>query len=478
MDFFKNQGITDYTEESNRQSFAWLLRVRWATIATQAFLLVSSRLIYHLDISSWLIASVVLVGIISNIFFYWLLKQNIVIPCWLPTTTLSLDLILLTIIHFHFISIFNPFNTLYIIYITLGAFLLDRKCSYVLTIFSIICYSIYFEYGHTLSLGESLLIEHQSLFPHPLALDFLRHLEAHLREFNYFMFVVFFLTAILIVVPVGTIKYNLEKHKKELLDLEHEKQQNEKLATLTTFAAGAAHELSTPLSTIAVVANDMLAQLKQHEDPEMQDDARLIREQVQRAKEILDQMSADCGEELGDQPEEFRLKELIGEIIGLFYLEHLGISIQFINEIDDMHIIMPGQSLTRSVHSLLKNAIDASKPGSSIILTCRKDAQFLYIEVRDQGTGMEEEVLEKATEPFFTTKEPGSGMGLGLFLTRTMAGKFDGGLKLESKSGLGTTATLYFGLESIQAFYPGLEERTSEGLKQSKALRRMEWKNI
>lgn len=455
------QEISDPSLATNKKNFLWLLRIRWATIATQALLLVSSNLIYHLDISPNLTFTIICLGIASNVFFYWLLRQNIIIPCWLPTITLSLDLILITIIHFYFISIFNPFNTLYIIYITLGAFLLDRKCSYALTVFAVICYSIYFEYGHAIFLGEYLIQEHTLFSLKTENLEFLSHFEEHLKNFNYFMYVVFFLTAVLIVGPVGIIKKDLEKHKRELLELEKEKRQNEKLATLTTFAAGTAHELSTPLSTIAVVSSDMLNQLEQIDgNQDLKDDTRLIREQVQIAKEILNQMSADCGEELGAKTEEFRLKELVSEVMNLFYLEHLKINIELINEVGDLHISMPDRTLSRAIHSLLKNAIDASEPGDRIQILCRKDPEFLYIQVRDQGTGMEQEVLSKAIEPFFTTKETGSGMGLGLFLAKTMAGKFGGDLKLDSKSGVGSTATLYLALNQIKASYPGAEART------------------
>ena len=62
-------------------------------------------------------------------------------------------------------------------------------------------------------------------------------------------------------------------------------------------------------------------------------------------------------------------------------------------------------------------------------VTCSKDDRYLYIEVRDQGQGMDEETLNRAIEPFFTTKEPGKGLGLGLFLAESAAERLGGLLR-------------------------------------------------
>jgi len=102
----------------------------------------------------------------------------------------------------------------------------------------------------------------------------------------------------------------------------------------------------------------------------------------------------------------------------------------------------PPRGLTRALRGLLKNALQASPPGAAVILRLRIEGAYVVAEVINQGCGMPGEILSRAGEPFFTTKVPGEGMGLGLFLSQTLAEQLGGGLDLRSTPGSGTTATL------------------------------------
>jgi two-component system sensor histidine kinase RegB len=83
--------------------------------------------------------------------------------------------------------------------------------------------------------------------------------------------------------------------------------------------------------------------------------------------------------------------------------------------------------------------MDADPGGRPVEVTADCDAQRLRIVVKDSGRGMTREVLQRAGEPFFTTKEPGSGMGMGLFLARSVIERIDGQLEIQSAAGEGTT---------------------------------------
>jgi two-component system sensor histidine kinase RegB len=96
--------------------------------------------------------------------------------------------------------------------------------------------------------------------------------------------------------------------------------------------------------------------------------------------------------------------------------------------------------MVQAVSSLLKNAFDASDDTSEVWLRFRQRGAMVHIEVHDRGGGMSADTLRRAGEPFYTTKEAGRGLGLGLFLTRAFAERSGGTLHFETSDG--TTAIL------------------------------------
>ena len=91
---------------------------------------------------------------------------------------------------------------------------------------------------------------------------------------------------------------------------------------------------------------------------------------------------------------------------------------------------------------MIRNAMDADAAGQPVRLVIRPDAAGVTFDVVDTGPGMTAEVAKRAGEPFFTTKEPGRGMGLGLFLVRLVAENYRGRFSLASKPKEGTTSSL------------------------------------
>ena len=263
------------------------------------------------------------------------------------------------------------------------------------------------------------------------------------------MLLAFAITAFFIVFFVGKIQKALEEHQQTLVSLEEERARSEKLSSLATLSAGAAHEFSTPLSTIAVAAGEMLYHLKDgNMDQGLVDDAQLIKDQVNTCKDILYQMAADAGENLGEALEKYKVADVVSKIV-IGFPEEVRSRIKVENQAADILIQVPMRTTVRTVKGLIKNAFDASQESSPVFFKCFYDEKFLYFQVTDQGSGMDEENIVRAPEPFFTDKEQGKGLGLGLFLAQNVAEQFGGELSITSEKERGTTVTISFALTHI-----------------------------
>jgi two-component system sensor histidine kinase RegB len=98
--------------------------------------------------------------------------------------------------------------------------------------------------------------------------------------------------------------------------------------------------------------------------------------------------------------------------------------------------------MAQALRNVLRNGLDASREDGNVLLRIASGSGFVRLVVEDGGEGMSHEILARAAEPFFTTKEPGKGMGLGLFLARSVVDRAGGTLDIESEPGKGTCVAL------------------------------------
>ena len=219
------------------------------------------------------------------------------------------------------------------------------------------------------------------------------------------MWVAFSVAAVLTAYFVVQMSGAIDRRDAEMARIRDRAARTERLASLATLAAGAAHELGTPLATIAVVARELERSLRAIPGAPaspLLEDATLIRSELDRCRAILDRMAADVGQGPGEAPAAFGVPELVAEAFATVPVEERVRVEAATTGVD--RIYAPRGAVLRVVQNLLENALDAAR---SVRLRVDADEGGLLVVVEDDGPGMTREVLARVGEPFFSTKGPG-----------------------------------------------------------------------
>jgi two-component system sensor histidine kinase RegB len=422
------------SERSDGVLLAWLTRLRWGSLAAQAVTVLIGVLALN---SPFPPAALLVLGVTlaSNLGLWALRSKRRDLEPSAVGAILAADAVALTILLFLCGGPSNPFSCVYLVYVTLAALTLGARWAAVLVCVSSLGYAVLFLVGGDMGGMSGMAHMHHG------SSVFSVHLQA--------MWVAFTVTAALIAYLVSRMARELHARERELAQTQRIAARSEKLASLSALAAGAAHELGSPLGTIAVASNELALALGKHPDlVPLADDARLIRAEVDRCQRIVQEMSGRSGEPMGEVPEPIALDALLGEVCqrsgALGLPVHVGPNVP-------RSVVVPVRGLVQSLESLVRNALDSGGERAAVCLRVERDARAVRFEVEDRGLGLSPDALARVGEPFFTTKAPGKGMGLGLFLATAFAERWQGRLSLDSQPGQGTRAVLEVPLASASS---------------------------
>ena len=413
-------------EERGRLNLSWLVQLHWWAILGQILIVGAAELWVDIGLPIALLLAAILLETVGNLAL-GALVQRIRVTDLVIATVMLLDAVVLTVLLDLTGGAINPFSTLYLVNVVLGAVLLPRRWSWALMLVSLSAFGSLFLHEALSAPGHHVRIH----------LDAQELLASHLRG----TWLSFALASFFIVYFVRRVARSLAQREQELREVRAQVERREKLASLATLAAGAAHELSTPLSTIAVVAKELQRALGDQVSAEVWTDLELVRIQVGRCREILDRMSANAGEPAGEPMAEVSLQGWTEAALDGFPARQ-RVTVEYQDAAPVATIVGPPRALADALRGLLKNAVQASGPGLPVTLRFGLAPGRIIATVNDRGRGMPAEVLARVGEPFFTTKVPGEGMGLGLFLTRTLVEQLGGTFHIASRPGEGTEARL------------------------------------
>jgi two-component system sensor histidine kinase RegB len=320
----------------------------------------------------------------------------------------------------------NPFISLFLLPLVIAAATLPRLYTWGMAGLTTLCYTLLMKYYVPLAPPR----ETNSMNGMPQHSMFDLHILG--------MWLGFVLSASIIAFFVVKMAQAVRERDESLAKAREETLRNERIVELGTLAAGAAHELGTPLSTMSVVIGEL-----RHEknlEPEWQNSLDLLDGQVRNCRRILDKMLAHS-QAAAPQPVEQFLTEAVEE----WRLLRPATECSYRSE---NCASAPSQrfdpALRAALLNLLNNAADASPQRIEVEARCNKDTLTLVI--NDHGPGLTPEAAARAGSAFFTTKT--GGRGLGLFLANATVERIGGKARLFNREGGGATTEVVLPLRT------------------------------
>lgn len=223
--------------------------------------------------------------------------------------------------------------------------------------------------------------------------------------------------------------------------------ENERSSSIFLLAASVAHELGNPLNSITIhlqLIERRLRKLKASKDNEaLASSIAVCQQEVKR----LDGIITHFLEAIRPKPPalvETQLLEILDEVLSFQHaeLENRGIAVEAETEANLPPVMADHDQLKQIYFNLTKNAMEAMQPGGRLRILTRHDDDSVYLMFGDTGSGIRQEDLMRLFQPYHTTKQGGSG--LGLMIVRRIMREHGGQVAIESKEGLGTVITLQF----------------------------------
>ncbi len=426
--------VSPKSEFSARQNLRWLFILRNLMILSESLLIIIS--VYGLNIrlpeqQLWL---VMLLICSANIYTSIRLHADEPVTEIDIFTQLIMDVAAITLLLYLTGGASNPIIWVFLLPVIITAIMLPHSYAWYMVMLTTSMYTVLMAFNIPLPAIEPHSPNPQMLHPSMSNYEMLQmaHAMSDKHYFNLHVFGMWFgfvFSAGLVAFFVVELARALRIQERSLADARESALRDERVVALGTLAASAAHDMGTPLGTIAIVAHELGQDYPLHRFPDLHEKTLIIQQQIERCKQALSVMSASAGELRAESGRVIPVTDYIDDVIKQWRTHKPTAKLSFFIDptIDTNAKIIAERTLTHSIINILNNAAEASPQEKGIEFHASWDLYQLIIKIRDFGSGLPPELVEFVGKQPIASKK--RGLGVGLFLTystiKRLGGKID-----------------------------------------------------
>lgn len=359
-----------------------------------------------------------------NLFTWWRLRLAYPVSNLELFAHLCTDVLALAVLFYFAGGSTNPFISIFLLPLVITATTLPRGYTWAMAAITTACYTVLMKFYIPLPMAQHL--GHAGHMEHAMPQDEIFNI--HIIG----MWMGFVISSVVVAYFVVKMAHAVRERDERLAKVREETLRNERIVALGIQAAGAAHEMGTPLSTLAVLIGEM--KREQAVLPQWQDSLTTLDDQVRACKRILDKLLVDAQNAKAVQSVEQFLAETLDE----WQLLRPAVRCHYQPGNQSSPQIQVDPALRAALLNLLNNAADASP--QEINIETQHGAETFILRIHDHGPGLTPDAAARAGSAFFTTKE--EGRGLGLLLANATIERMGGKVRLFNREGGGATTEI------------------------------------
>ena len=391
----------------------WLIRLRWIAVHGQTLVCLATASFFGVLLPFSILAGCIGFTATSNLLLAWYLRRAGGGGNWLKPLVVGVDIVVLTIMLYFTGGAHNPFTMFYLLHMTMAVILLPPRVAWGSVALCTAGFWLLFQSPHNLESRSGATC--------------CSDMNAHLQG----MVVAMVLTGCGIAYFVSRLTAGLREYRHMIGLARADAERSRRTMEVATLAAGIAHELATPLGTIAVVSQDLESMAAGCcSNSSCSSDARVIRQEVERCRVIIEKLGR-----AGRAPEEActpldwnNLGDLLSGYLSEPVRERLDLRIRPAQK----RPLIPQSRLLQCLAILIKNAAEIAPPDTRVTLDAAMVGGHCVFRVIDRGPGFPPGLESRIGEPLVTTKSKSGGLGLGLYLVKSFVTGLGGELRVDT----------------------------------------------